>query len=494
MKPRGPIHPAQASVLAIIFSFGALCWGSAGRADTAVPPTPSSSAGGKHIELAQASGSSPDGATIEQLRGEIEAERERTAILEQRLDEIQRQQQKQGNVLSGIHATIGRAREVTPGTAPNMPVEADIYNKGFFLKSKHEKFSLFINGLAQTRYTFFKPNSIGQFGADNPAVSNFDLFLGRLAFSGNVFEPDLKYFFQIQGSTAGNSNTISLLDWFTSKTFNPYLTIQAGRSWTFYTYEYYDNPGNYLFADLSTAEYAFLLQRAIGVQLSGQVGKLGYGGEVANSVPALDAGGQENLHGQMAYIGNLHYDILEPYGWVETDPSIEGATKPELTLWASGMYNPIEYASTFENELPGDKTFGSTASVLFRYGYLSFQGTGYYRRTIQHEGLPGYDSWGFGEQAGYYIVPGTWELAERVSGVWWGAGEIPSTGGSETTWFSGPGDFSYHSITEYSAGLNYYLYGHNAKIQAAYSYLAGQSFKDAGFGASRVWLQTQIMF
>ena len=56
------------------------------------------------------------------------------------------------------------------------------------------------------------------------------------------------------------------------------------------------------------------------------------------------------------------------------------------------------------------------------------------------------------------------------------------------------GDFSYHSITEYSAGLNYYLYGHNAKIQVAYSYLAGESFKDAGFGASRVWLQTQIMF
>ena len=494
MKPRGYIHPAQASVPGIIFTFGALCCGSAAQADTAVSPTPSSSSGGKHIELAQAFGLSPDAATIEQLRGEIEAERQRTALLEQRLDEIQRQQQKQGNVLSGLHATIGGSRDVTPGAAPNMPIEANIYNKGFFLKSEHEKFSLYINGLAQTRYTFFKPNSIGQFGADNPAVSNFDLFLGRVAFSGNVFEPDLKYFFQIQGSTAGNSNTISLLDWFTAKTINPYLTIQAGRSCTFYTYEYYDNPGNYLFADLSTAEYAFLLQRAIGVQLSGQVGKLGYGGEVANSVPALDAGGQENLHGQMAYIGNLHYDILEPYGWVETDPSIEGATKPELTLWASGMYNPIEYASTFENELPGDKTFGSTASVLFRYGYLSFQGTGYYRRTIQHEDLPGYDPWGFGEQAGYYIVPGTWELAERVSGVWWGAGEIPSTSGSETTWFSGPGVFSDHSITEYSAGLNYYLYGHNAKIQAAYSYLAGQSFKDAGFGASRVWLQTQIIF
>jgi hypothetical protein len=492
-------HLVKLSGLAIVVSFALAMRQNPARADTTVsgatsasPASSSSSTSGKTTELAQASGTSSEEATIEQLRGEIEAERARTAILEKRLDEVERQQHE--TLPGGFHGTAGRAKEVTPGAAPAMPIEADIYDKGFFLRSHHQKFSLYINGLAQTRYTFFKPNSISQFGANNPAVSNFDLFLGRLAVSGNVFEPDLKYFFQIQGSTAGNSNTISLLDWFTSKTFNPYLTIQAGRSWTFYSYEYYDNPGTYLFADLSTAEYAFLLQRAIGLQISGQAGKLGYGAEVANSVPALDAAGQENLHGQMAYIGNLHYDILEPYGWEETDPTQEGAAKPELSLWASGMYNPVEYNSTFQNEVSGDKTYGSTASILFRYRYLSFQGTGYYRRTIQHLSLPSYDSWGFGEQAGYYLVPAQWEIAERITGVWWGAGEIPSTGGSENTWFSGPGDFSYHSVTEYSVGLNYYLYGHNAKIQAAYSYLAGQSFNDAGFGANRVWLQSQIMF
>ena len=179
MKPRGSMHPAQTSVLTnrILARLTVVRGRGAARIRQA-RPTPSSSSGGKHIELAQASGTSADAATIEQLRAEIEAERARTAALEQRLNEIEKEQQTQGNVLSRLHATIGRAREVTPGAAPDMPVEADIYNKGFFLKSKHEKFSLFINGLAQTRYTFFKPNSIGQFGADNPAISNFDVFLG----------------------------------------------------------------------------------------------------------------------------------------------------------------------------------------------------------------------------------------------------------------------------------------------------------------------------
>ncbi len=69
-------------------------------------------------------------------------------------------------------------------------------------------------------------------------------------------------------------------------------------------------------------------------------------------------------------------------------------------------------------------SYCATPSVLFRYGLLSFQGTGYYRRTKQTGGVPDYDSWGYGEQAGYFLVPEQPELAERVSGVWWGQPEI----------------------------------------------------------------------
>jgi phosphate-selective porin OprO and OprP len=445
------------------------------------------------IKLAQASSSAD---TISELRQEIQDERRHTEELEKRLDQIQQQQQSQAKTLSEIPKLpqVGRAQEVTPGITTGLS-EADIYNRGFFLASKNKRFSLFINGLFQVRYTLFKQNDVMRYGALDNFQNTFDVFLGRVAFSGSVFEPDLKYFAQIQASTAGNSNTITMLDWFMSKTFNPYLTVQTGRSWIPYTYEYYDNPGNYMFADLSNAEYAFLLQRAIGVQASGQVGNLSYAGEVMNSVPALDAGGQQTIGSKMAYLGHLHYDILQPYGYVETDPNPDGTWKPELTLWLSGMYNPVDYSSGFENERAGDRTYGATPSILFRYGFLSVQGTGYYRRTLQAAGGgPSYDSWGYGEQAGYYILPGKLELAERVTGVWWGQPEISETGGNENNWFSGPTNFPYHRMTEYTAGFNYYLYGHNAKIQADYSYLAGSGFDNHGFGANRLEIQTQVMF
>ena len=54
--------------------------------------------------------------------------------------------------------------------------------------------------------------------------------------------------------------------------------------------------------------------------------------------------------------------------------------------------------------------------------------------------------------------------------------------------------FSYNQITEFSGGLNYYYFGHNAKIEPEYSYLAGRDFNSNGFGANRLWMQSQLQF
>ncbi|MFP5227463.1 MAG: hypothetical protein ACLGXA_07510, partial [Acidobacteriota bacterium] len=363
------------------------------------------------------------------------------------------------------------AQDSSASNAPAKPkvLPADIYNGGFFLSSEDKSYSLVANGLFQVRYTGFKPaDSVQALGESSQGTNNFDVFLGRLAVSGSIYEPSIKYFLQFQGSTAGNGTGISMLDWFTSKTFSPHLTLQAGRSWSPYSYEYYDNPGNYLFPDLSTAEYAFVLPRAIGFQAYGQAGKAAYAVMVANSIPALDAGGAENFNTKLAFIGHAEFNLLAPYGYVETDPK-GSADKPELTLWTSGAYNPVNSSSGFENVTAGDTTAGATATVGFRYKYFSFQPTGYYRKTNPVSGAASNNSWGYGEQAGQYVVPHKFELAERISGVNWGAADYAAgapvpTGSSlpvENGWFVGP-PFSYHRVQEDSVGANYYLHGHNA--------------------------------
>ncbi len=391
-------------------------------------------------------------------------------------------------------APAAATEDAPPAAKPILP--ADIYNGGFFVESKDKSFSLYVNGLAQVRYTGFVPHqSVVPFGEPATGSSTFDVYLARVALSGSVFQPSLKYFFQVQGNTAGDSNSISFIDWFASNTFSKAFTLQVGRSYTPYSFEYYCSPANYLFADLSTAEIAFTLPRTIGVEAYGQTGKLSYAAMVSNSIRALDAGGQENFNSKLAYIGHAQFDVLKPYGYVETNPG--GPSKQALTLWGSVAYNPITSSSGYENVTAGDTTVNANSTAAYRVGYLSVQTTGYWRKTN-----PGPDSgsantknsWGYGEQAGYYLVPKKLEIAERISGVNWGAPDnLSASTAVENTWFVGPG-FPYHRVAEDSIGLNYYLHGHNAKLQADYSYVHGNTFTDQNFSANRIRIQTQLMF
>ncbi len=441
------------------------------------------------------------------LQRQLNEERTHLASLESRLDQLAAATPAPAQAPATLSASApaapaaqapaAPAGTVAPTLSPSFVSQlrpSDIYSGGFGVKSADNSFSMEVNGLLQSRFTYFKPQAnVIAAGASASGDSNFDVYLGRLAFSGNVFDPSIHYFFQFQGSTAGNSNGITMLDWFVSKTFSDQLTLQMGRSWTPYSFQYYMNPGNYLFPDLSTAEYAFVLPRAIGVQASGQAGRFSYAAMIANSIPALDAPGQENFSNRLAYIGHFQVDLLAPFGYVETDPSPGGAVKPELSFWASAAYNPIEGASGFENTMAGDRTDNATASLAYRYRYFSFIGTGYFRKTMPYTALPADNSYGYSEQAGYYLVPGRFEIAERVSGVNWGADHFLAQDYDVNTWFAGP-NFPYHRVTEHSVGLNYYLHAHNVKLQAEYSYLTGNQFSGQKFGGNRIWAQAQLMF
>lgn len=367
------------------------------------------------------------------------------------------------------------------------------FNNDFHFATTDNKYTMSVHGLFQPRFTEFVANDDAKaLGAPPTADSDFDIYLGRLAFYGSAFDPSIKYFVQFQGSTSTNTNNVFFLDWFAQKEFSSKLAVQMGRSWTPYSYENFLNPGNFMFPDFSVAEYAFALSRSVNFEATGQDGKLAYALMITNSVPGLDAGAQENFNNKLGWIGHVQYDILAPYGYEESAP--EGAASPELSIWTSAAYNPVNAASALSNQTAGDRTVGATTTVGFREGWFTLQNTGFYRRTLS-DIEPNFNAWGYAEQAGYYLIPKRVELDARISGVLWGAPDFSGfTPGTEVnTWYAGP-NFPYHRITEHSVGFNYYLYGHNAKIQTAYSYLTGNTFSDKGFAANRVWIQAQVMF
>ena len=467
------------------------------------------------------------GAEIAALKRELRAQQDITRRLARRLDALSSAQtagqaatQRQVRlVLDRAQAdryALAHSQVASIPPAPSEDLKAGFklgdsprgisgYKSGFYIGDASGDNQLYMNGLLQPRFRYFAPSGTTKFGAKDQESSNFDVFLARLYFSGNVFDPSLTYFFTLQGSTQGAPGApgITLLDAEVAKTFSPLLKIEMGRYWSAYTYEYFLDIGKYLFPDLSSAEWAFSLGRQLGVRASGKYGDLTYRVSISNPVPGSTSGATENSTTKLAVIGNVNYDILAPYGYVETDPDPQAAPKPELSLWVSGMYNPVQTGGRIYNDVSGDNTKGATTSLNFRYRRLTFQGSGYYKHTDErgpndfNPGHPAFDSYGWQEQAGFYLVPGVLEAAERIDGVTWGyrqTGPVVADAASDTQWYSGPDNFGWRHITEYTADLNYYLHGHNAKAQLQYSFLHGSTFSNETFSANRVILQTQLAF
>ena len=355
-----------------------------------------------------------------------------------------------------------------PQSPPSAPPEESAYDGGFVV-AQGEQFSLKINGFTQARFTNVTP-AVG--GTNN----NFDLALGRLAFSGNVFDSDITYYMQYEATTFGNSNGVNMLDWWIGHQVGEAGKFQMGRFILPYSRQFYTHPGELLFADLSAADYAFNLQRAVGAALGGKSGRVGYHIVTTNSIRALDAGGQQNFGGDMAVQGRLEFDILQPYGYLESSPGV--VDDAQFSLGIAAAFNPIDQASGFQNVMPGDETVNVTVDTGYRVGRFAFQAAGYYRRNDLRSSIVDAHDWGYYGQLGYFVVPRKWEFAARVSGVSFDQLNNPVVGGG---------------VTEYTIGLNRYLHGHHVKVNTDYSYLRLHPFFGADRGDHRVRLQFQIL-
>ena len=363
---------------------------------------------------------------------------------------------------------------VPPAPAPSpqvgsTPEGPNRYDGGFVVLDT-DKFSLKMNGFTQARFT----SSIPEVGSAN---NNFDLALGRFAVSGRVFDPKVSYFMQYEATTFGNTNGVTMLDWWIGYDLGKPGSFQMGRFILPYSRQFYTHPGQLLFGDLSAADYAFNLQRAVGTNFGGKSGRLGYHIVATNSIRALDAGGQQNFGEKIAVQGRLEFDVLQPYGYLESSP--EPAEDAQFSIGIASAFNPIDQSSGFQNVMPGDETVNVTLDTGYRLGCFAFQAAGYYRKNdLARPGFADAHDWGYYGQLGYFVVPRHWELAARVAGVSFDQPNNPAVLGG---------------VTEYTFGVNRYLHGHGVKINTDYSYLRLHPFAEADRGDHRIRLQFQIL-
>lgn len=348
------------------------------------------------------------------------------------------------------------------------PSSSGDYADGFRLASGPDGFTLTLNGFVQTRYTWFAPDT-------GDATQNFDVALARLALGGGAFDEKVSYFFQLEASTFGDSNSLSLLDGWVQYRIAPSTAVKAGRILLPYSRQFLTHPGNLLFGDLSAADYAFNLPRAIGVSVSGAHGRFGYDAAVANSVRALDAGGQQNRSDRVATMARGEFAILGPYGYLES--AARAASPRQLSVGLAAAYNPVVEGSTFQNVLPGDRTSGLTVDAGYREGPFSVQGA-FYLRSTDASGDEWLDRGGY-LQAGVFVVPDVWEVAARTS--------IVDFDRARAT--AGAGD-----IREYELGVNRYVHRHNVKVQGDAGLIRRDAFDGARQDDRRVRIQLQLLF
>jgi phosphate-selective porin OprO and OprP len=334
--------------------------------------------------------------------------------------------------------------------------------------SAPEHFSLAVNGFVQSRYTWLNPES-------GDSSQNFDVALARLAVAGGAFDPKVSYLFQLEASTFGNSNRLSLLDGWVQYRFSPQAAVKAGRILLPFSRQFLTHPGNLLFTDLSAADYAFNLPRGIGVHVSGVRGRVGYDGAVSNGVRALDAAGQQNPNNKLAVMGRTEIALLDAYGYLES-----AAGRPrrrQLSVGVAAAYNPVVESSVFQNVTAGDRTANLTVDAGYRDGRVTVQAAGYARRNDSF-GVEMIDRGGY-IQAGVYVVPSVWEVAARLSAVDFDRAHVSGTVGDSR---------------EYEVGLNRYLHGHNVKVQGDAGLVRLTSFDGVRRDDRRIRIQFQLLF
>ncbi len=395
------------------------------------------------------------------------------------------------------------------GEKPNNTLRV-FYDQGFRLESTDGRFSLRLNGLLQTRYTYVDYDPAIRFNQED--YSNFYVRRARLFFAGFAGSPRFTYLIQVQLEA---SQGINANDLWVEYEFSDLLRLGAGRNKISYGLEFmnsgsalgmverslfsgetdidlgdpslpgprYPGGGTYRFglswfAPTGFATGGLNLFRSQGIQLRGQRGSA--------STPTFEYQvGIWQGRGSTSFSnsGNQHLVALRvgyhPWGFVDWKVvgDIEDSQRFKFGVLGSVYYNSEESPYTFDES-------GYNLAALARYRGWSVDvewGTESYAYEIFAED---FDRDGYRAAVGWFIVPKQLEVRTRYAeitrmvdptyqkAVDSGLGVPEVWNGEDWT----PALES--SISEFSAGVSYILPGWRNKVAVDVSRLERQFAAD----------------
>ena len=181
-------------------------------------------------------------------------------------------------------------------------------NRGFYLRSADDRFSLEFKGLVQARYMYSttgEPGTLNQTGSGQPqklpnSQYGFDMPHTRLVFKGHVFEPGIRYYIRSQFSpqlefragsvnpTSTTAGSLNLLDAYMAFDLDNDWTVKAGQFKLPFSRERLVSVQNLVSATRSTVDELLSVGRSQGIQISTRGSDLYWAAAISN-------GGSDNL-------------------------------------------------------------------------------------------------------------------------------------------------------------------------------------------------------
>jgi phosphate-selective porin OprO/OprP len=266
------------------------------------------------------------------------------------------------------------------------------------------------------------------------------------------------------------------------------LGVKAGQMKVPFNRERVVSSGALQFVDRSVTNAALNLDRDVGVQLYSD-DLLGLGGRVGYQLAVYNGDGRNRFVGDtgLLYVARLDVRPLGPFDDLNAQADLDREGAPRLDVGAAVARNvgTVRERSTTGDTLAVPFTYDHGAvDLVFKARGVSLHAEGIARRATQARGSAEVDgvtqaavsgsAWGASVQGGY-VFPGGWEPVARCATVQ----PIPGM------------DTSVESEIELRGGLNWYVQGHDLKLQLDVARLGGDAHPG---GDVEGRLQAQVFF
>jgi len=380
------------------------------------------------------------------------------------------------------------------------------YDKRFFIKSSDDQFKLEFDTLLQFRHTYMftddgsrKLNTDGTRAADGDGVdssaSDFEVETSRLMLMGHVLK-DLKYNITLEMDDDSGDNAkqgdVYLYTYELSYSFMPEFGVKAGRFKGPFGKQEPGSTAKLQMVDRSLADKVFNIDRVSGVEGFGMFDmgdvKPEYRVAVFNGFRNNNDAMYSDTDNSPGLAGRLMFPLMgSSSADFDAESDIEFHENPVAMLGVSYAYandrcedhflggNNDSYKFLGKSAVDGKTDVfelgGETnmigADMSFKYSGLSVNVEGFYQNldvdskewadaadfgNAVRTGLlsDALDNYGWHVQSGYFIVPKSFELTSRISGV--------HPDGSNDSY-------------EYAGGWNWYLSGNDLKLSMDLSYI-----------------------